>query len=458
MRARPDAPTGDPADRPETAPRGRRLPGGRRAWVALLVVLVVLAVVVTLLVRRDGDLDSVVDDAGGESAPASPAPRPVTVGTLLGVTDATALAPRQRWRLVGTTDNTEGSGINTICQESRFADPRGEGTFVRSFATTSGTRRTLVQTVEISRDERAAASAYDTTLGWWAGCREARLQLQGTYRLQGLGDEGRLLRLRLPDAQRPAQSRTFVVGVVRSGDLTLSTVAVSRGGSSVPNRAAVGVLTTAARALCETDQAGDCPSEVRATPVLPPRSGEAAGTLSAADLPVVGRIDRPWVGTRPRAARPNPSATTCDQADFAAAGAPRARSRTFLVPGARVDERFGVSQTYGRFPTVARAQRLVDRVEAAMARCEDDDLSASVGSAQVDRQGPRGSVSSSWRLDSEVRKGRTVGYWMGVARVGRWVTQVLLTPVEGADVDAATFEALVVRARDRLFELTGPRR
>ena len=67
-------------------------------------------------------------------------------------------------------------------------------------------------------------------------------------------------------------------------------------------------------------------------------------------------------------------------------------------------------------------------------RRTDDDLSARVSSAQVDRKGPRGSVSSSWRLDSEVRKGRTVGYWMGVARVGRWVTQVLLTPVDGADV------------------------
>ena len=34
------------------------------------------------------------------------------------------------------------------------------------------------------------------------------------------------------------------------------------------------------------------------------------------------------------------------------------------MPGARVDERFGVSQTYGQFATVARAQRLVDRIGA----------------------------------------------------------------------------------------------
>ncbi|ROR90165.1 hypothetical protein [Nocardioides aurantiacus] len=454
MRTTSQAPGEDPAG----TSRGRRLPGGRRTWIALLVVLVVLAVVVTLLVRRDGGLSGAVEAVEGGSPSASPAPRPVTVATLLGVTDAQEVAPRQRWRLVGTTDNTRGTGINTVCQQSRFADPEGEGTFVRSFATTNAPRRTLLQTVEISASEKAAGAAYDTTLGWFAGCREARLQLQGTYRLDGLGDEAQLLRLRLPDARRPAQTRSLVVGVVRTGALTVSTVAVTRGGDSVRNAAAARVLTSAVTGLCETDPAGECPGEVRATPVLPPRSGEALGTLAAADLPVVGRINRPWVGTRPVPARPNPSSTTCDRADFVRAGAPRARTRTFLVPGARVDERFGVSQTYGRFPTVARAQRLVDRIEAAMARCEKDDLSAEVSAAQVDRPGPRGSVSSSWRLDSEVREDETVGYWMGVARVGRWVTQVLLTPVEGADVDSATFEALVVRARDRLFGLTGPRR
>lgn len=454
MRTTSQAPDEDRAG----APRGPRWPGGRRTWLGLLAVVVVLAVVATVLVRRDGGIDAAVDDLEGPSPSATPAPRPVTAATLLGVTDAQAAAPRQRWRLVGTTDNTGGTGINTLCQGSRFADPEGEGTFVRTFATTNAPRRTLLQTVEISADAQAAQAAYDTTLGWFAGCREARLQLQGTYRLDGLGDEARLLRLRLPDARRPALTRTFVVGVVRSGALTVSTVAVTRGGDAVANRDAAAVLTSAVEALCGTDPAGGCPGDVRATPVLPPSSGEARGTLAAADLPVVGRIDRPWVGTRPAPARPNPSATTCDQADFIRAGAARPRTRTFLVPGARVDERFGVSQTYGQFATVARAQRLVDRIGAAMARCEDDDLSAQVSAARVDQPGPRGSVTSSWRLDSEVREDETVGYWMGVARVGRWVTQVLLTPVEGADVDAATFEALVVRARDRLFELTGPRR
>ena len=34
--------------------------------------------------------------------------------------------PWGRHWLIGTTDNTGGTGLTTICQESRFADPEGE--------------------------------------------------------------------------------------------------------------------------------------------------------------------------------------------------------------------------------------------------------------------------------------------------------------------------------------------
>ena len=42
---------------------------------------------------------------------------------------------------------------------------------------------------------------------------------------------------------------------------------------------------------------------------------------------------------------------------------------------------------------------------------------------------------------------------MGVARVGRYVAQVNFTPSGDNDVDEDTFQALITRARDRLFEL-----
>ena len=81
-----------------------------------------------------------------------------------------------------------------------------------------------------------------------------------------------------------------------------------------------------------------------------------------------------------------------------------------------------------------------------------------MGQEQVERGAFRGSTVALWRLDREVADDRSAGYWMGIARVGPHVTQVLFTPAGGADMDADTFRSVVLRARDRLFELTdGPR-
>jgi hypothetical protein len=60
-----------------------------------------------------------------------------------------------------------------------------------------------------------------------------------------------------------------------------------------------------------------------------------------------------------------------------------------------------------------------------------------------------------WRLEVQVNQQQMlVPYWMGVVQVGRYVAQVTMTPVGKYDVDQKTFEALVVRARDRLHEVS----
>ena len=267
---------------------------------------------------------------------------------LLNLAQVTALAPSGRWTLVGTTDNTEGSGINSVCQTTRFADPRGSGTFVRRFEARSDPRRSYVQTVEVSRTPEAAAAAYRTTMGWFAGCTEARLQLLNAYSVTGMADEAQILRLRIPNKVR----RTYVVGVARTGNLTVSTVLETVGGQPPPIKDATRGLTDAVRNVCMSKAAGKCPMFTRVAPVLPPLSGETRGTLAVADLPVVGRIDKPWVGTQPTPGRPNVAATTCDKADFARSGARRPLTRTFLIPQARVPRRFGITETYGLFPQV----------------------------------------------------------------------------------------------------------
>ncbi len=74
------------------------------------------------------------------------------------------------------------------------------------------------------------------------------------------------------------------------------------------------------------------------------------------------------------------------------------------------------------------------------------------------RDGPRGSAWTMWRLESEINDNQKIAYWMGIARYGPHVAQVGFVPGDRFDVSPAAFRALVVRARDRLFELPLPER
>jgi len=420
--------------------------GGRRRRRLTLVLGTAVLLVLTVL----GGLFVVEgSEPGSATAQAAPEAHPVTPDMLLTADQVRPLAPRATWLQLSTSDNTDGTGINTVCQDARFADPRGLGTFVRAWSSPGPPRRSFLQTVEISQSPEAARQAYRTTLGWFAGCREARLQLLGAYRMQGLGEEATIVKLRIPNAVR----RTYVVGVARTGAVTVSTVGETTGGRPISVRRTVTALTSAVRNLCVADDAGPCPATPRAAPVLPPLSGETRGTLAAADLPVVGRVNRPWVGTHPVPARTNVAATTCDKADFVRGGAPRAATRTFLIPQARLPKRFGITETYGTFAHERRARAFVRTVSDAMAACEKKDLGAEVSSEVAQPRGYRGSEFALWRLDSEIREDSTVGYWMGIARVGRHVAQVTFTPTGANDIDEDTFEGLITRARDRLFEL-----
>ncbi len=109
--------------------------GGRRRAAVFLVagtaMILVLTLVGGLFVVRGNVEEPAAARAATDDA------RPVTGAQLLSLPQVRRLAPREPWRLVGTSDNTAGSGINSMCQATRFADPHGAGTLVRTFATTS---------------------------------------------------------------------------------------------------------------------------------------------------------------------------------------------------------------------------------------------------------------------------------------------------------------------------------
>jgi DNA-directed RNA polymerase specialized sigma24 family protein len=402
-----------------------------------------LAVLVTI------GAGALVAPNAADTIPSRPAAL-VSKRMLLTDQQAAPLAPKEGWTVAATSDNSQGEGLNTMCQAARYADTEGLGTWVRTF-TTPSTRRGLVQTVEISNSPGAAKHAYDTTLGWYSGCTVPRIQLVDAYDVTGIGDQAVVLRMRIPDRQ----PRSFVVGIARTGSLTTSSVLETHTRAPAPTQQLVSALTTSVQNLCTSKVAGSCVSTVATRPTLPHATGETAGMLAIADLPVIADVMAAWAGTDPVAATVNLAATTCDKADFARSGARNPVTRTYLIPEANLPKRFGLSETLGEFASNRAASAFVGRIVARMKACPDKELGSTVSHAVVRVNQPPGSSYAMWRLENQVNKDeKLVPFWMGVVQEGRYVAQVNLTPVEKYDVDKATFESLVVRARDRLNEVS----
>lgn len=371
-----------------------------------------------------------------------------TAQNLLDADQIRRLGMSSRWRIERTHANTSGDGINTVCQQARFADPDGLAALVRTFEATGKARRRAVQTVEVSASPAQAKAGFATTLGWYAGCQVGRLQLLHAYEVDDIGDQASVLTMR--EWRRPVT--TYSVAVARIGAVTTSTVSRTVGAAPPPVAQVVQSLADSVAMLCGRSGSTGCAKKPTFRAVPPPPSGEERGVLAVPDLPPVGDIDKPWVATDADPV-PNPSMTTCDRARFGRVGARSLRARVYLVPQAHLPSRFGISETYGVFPTKQRARRFLADVRASVARCEDRDLATSVDAAhhgRVDRSGAQWWI---WSLHTEVTRRMTVEFHVGFVRTGRTVAQVTFVPAPRDDVTPARFRELVIRAGDRLLEL-----
>jgi hypothetical protein len=420
-----------------------------RLWLGVAVAAVA-ALVVAGLAWVPGDQPDASSEPRTPARSASPSALLPVAEDLLASNQVRRLGgPRSRgWRVDRTDANTSGDGINSVCQQRRFADPSGRSALVRVFEAAGTTRRSAVQTVEVSRSVARARRTYLTTVGWYAGCQVARLRVLGAYRVDGVGDQAQVLDLRL--AERPASSIT--VAVARTGAVVTSIVVTSVGADPPAVRAVVVTLADAVRGLCGRSVAGRCVTRPASRVVPPPPAGhgEARGSLAVADLPPVGRVDRPWVGTRP--ARPSTSSPVpCAGTDFRSAGAVRSRTRTYLIPQTALPDRFGLTETYGTFGSGRAAARFLATARDRLVGCAQRDVTTELG-AERRRTAPRTELHQ-WLLTTTVSPSEKVRFRVGLVRVGRSVAQLTFAPTPGADLSDRAFGSLLSRAGDRLREL-----
>ncbi len=433
----------------------------RRTHTVIGVAATVATLVVTgtLLTDTTGVRPSLADERVGtlgSAGPATPEPVVVSADAMLDVTQVADHLPGAGWRLVDTNDNAASDGLAMECQTERYADPRVESAQVSSYVTRERARASAptadaVQTTEASRNLRAAKRGYTTMRDWFAGCEQDRAQLLRTHRVDGVGDQATLFELRTWD--QPAS--TVIAGVARTGQFTTAVVSTTTGGRAPSASDVAALLAAGVSSLCEAPEAGACLTGTRLADIDPIPVADAPAMLAEVDLPPVTRVDRPWVGTEPVRAVRNTAATSCDAADFSAAAMSNNLTRTFLIPGARLPAEFGLTETIGSLRG-ARAPAFVDDVRRKLATCADKSIGTEVQQL-ANEEGP-GRDLTVWHVRTEISDDATVSFLMGIVRDGTSIAQVGFVPAPSVAMSRDAFQALVVRAQERLSAMPPPKK
>ncbi|MCX6407350.1 MAG: hypothetical protein NTV28_10570 [Propionibacteriales bacterium] len=423
--------------------------GGQRNTV-LLVAAAVLAVLAGGLVATDGDALATQTELpyreklGAERPDLVLEAREITADNLLTTRQVAGIDVTRRWASEGTDEDPTNTTPYATCPPQRYADPDPLRVFVRTFTASGGDDDRVAESIEVSRNDAAAAKAYETTLGWYAGCSHPRVQLVGSFVVKRPFGDFQILRLR---SHRSPQ-KVFTVGLAHSGRVT-STLVHERTGDAGPDIDAFATTLNASIQRVCRDSGGRCSDDIEVVDALPPKTSGAPGFLDTVDLPPVADIDKVWSGTKPLQTRNNPAATQCGDASFRRKGLDSTASRVFVIPDAvGVPAEFGVTETVGTYDEDGQARSLADDIAQDIDDCPDENLSAKVGQRSTIKGD--GFSGRSWRISAEVSDGKRQVIRTGVVRRGKAVAQVTMTPVGDYDVDQRAWESLVRRAGERL--------
>lgn len=352
------------------------------------------------------------------------------------------------WEATEGNANTEGDGINTPCQGNRFADPAGLGSMVRRFMHTESKGHpdiSAVQSTELSRTPRTAASTYTTTVEWYAGCTTPGVHLVSSYDVTGVGDRASMFVLRRTGNR---STSTYTVAVARTGQVT-TTVFNAVADDRQPAVAEMKTLISAAvNRLCGAPGAGTCAGGPKVTASPPPPVGDVAGLLDVVDLAPPGTVTRPWSATEAKRATVNLATVACDGTEFHRKPVTRDMTRSYLILNAGLVSRFGITETVGQLPGAAEARAFVNGVRNRMAKCEDNFLASQVREL-ADRRDTLTELAA-WHISTEVSDEGTVDVLMAIVRRGRQVGQIGFVTARDASYNRATFLALANRAIERL--------
>jgi hypothetical protein len=358
---------------------------------------------------------------------------------LLRSSQVTRLDHDAKWRVLGTNDDLGEKTPYATCPPRRFADPDAVRALVRTFQAGKGEER-VAQAVEVSRNSDDAMASFRRQEQWYADCRLPGVQLIGAWTVRRADPDFRLLQL--ASHQNPEQ--TFTVGLGVTGNVVTTLVHRSEGNDAPDPWAFASVLNDAVGKVCEFG-GRRCEAGLALRRTSPPATRRSPEFLAIADLPPVGDAIGVWTGvaTDPKSHR---DAAVCDKADFSGS---HPTSRAYVQSEiADIPKEFGVTETVGRFSNEDDADEFIDRVEANLFDCPDDNLAAQVDQSYAIDEGPLDGTS--WRVRLDLPDGGEAQYRTAAVRNGLTVAQVTATPAGKYEISRQDFQSLVERAGERL--------
>lgn len=452
---------------PDAADLRARATRGHRVNTIAVVAATILAIAAGGFVLTEGDAltrlpaESYRQQLGAERPDLVLDAQRLSTDNLLTTGQVSDLAPDATWSIDETDEDTDGDEPLTTCAQDRFATEDPLKVLVRTFdagptstpsdavqPAAASTGQRLTQSIEVARDPASANAAYQRSTAWFAACEEPRLQLTGTYRATGSFGDVLLLRL----VEHGQDDRTLTVGVGWSGNVTSTVVHETDAAEAPAIEDFAATVNASFQQICR-DSGGQCDADLTVTPADPPPLPDDPGFLDVIDLPAITGISSVWGRAEADDASTNPAATTCDLADFGAAGG-TASTRVFLLPEAQgLAKTFGLVETVGTFPSVDAATAFVDQVQASVNACPQNNLAVSVVEATA-----FGEVTdfrgATWTLTLQVESGDPVTVRSAIVQRGASVAQLLFTPSGATDLPAETFAQVAQRATERLAYAT----
>lgn len=387
-------------------------------------------------------------DSGVKPAePSAPEVEMFTSESLATADDASVLDPSRPWDIVLTSSDFGDDKPVSDCLSTTPTEKRASHYWVRDFSSGAGDSPTEAsQALEIATSPETAAATYEGIVASLSVCRDTQRHISEYKDVTGIGDDAAMF-----DMQYVAggEVRDEQVLVSRSGTAISTWVVRAPDAKPVRSRLMLKVAGGEVDKLC-ADAEGACSITPYSTDEkTPPADSRAPGFLSPVDLPLFGQVAQPWLATNPTSVSGNPSATDCDQADFAGAGAQDLQARTFVVPNSsELGPLFGMTETKGRFGSATAARQFVADVAKSVKGCEKRQLSLTVQRTTELDSGPVHGVV--WEIEAAASETNTITYRVCLVRIGATVAEVTFTPSESVDVDHAEYTRLAERAAARM--------